>query len=235
MRLFIPDMYTLDLRDISLASISFRIILALLIGGFLGLDRGINNRPAGFRTYMLVCLGATLVMMTNQYVWQYFQVSDPVRMGAQVVSGIGFLGAGAIIITGKSQVKGITTAAGLWTSACSGLAIGIGFYEGAVLGALAILFVISAMRTLDSTIRQHAKEMILYVEIAGGETLGNFITYARRKGFSISQIQVTINTLSHGEICAVLSVKSPTRCDHAEICQSLSEAPGVEYLEEVKD
>ncbi len=235
MNFIMPDMYSLDLRGISLFSIALRIVLALLIGGLLGLDRGINNRPAGFRTYTLVCLGATLVMLTNQYVWQYMQVSDPVRMGAQVVSGIGFLGAGAIIITGKSQVKGLTTAAGLWASACSGLAIGIGFYEGAVLGALAVLVVISAFRTLDSAIRKHAREMILYVEITRGETLGNFINYARRQGFDIAQIQVTKNKLAGGEICAVISVKSPTRCNHAEMCQVLSEAPGVDYLEEVKD
>ena len=103
------------LREINLASVCLRIVLSLIIGGILGLERGRKNRPAGFRTYILVCLGSTLVMMTNQYVYQVFGTSDPTRMGAQVVSGISFLGAGTIIVTGRQQIKGITTAAGMWT------------------------------------------------------------------------------------------------------------------------
>lgn len=128
------------LREINLASVCLRIVLSLIIGGILGLERGRKNRPAGFRTYILVCLGSTLVMMTNQYVYQVFGTSDPTRMGAQVVSGIGFLGAGTIIVTGRQQIKGITTAAGMWTSACCGLAIGIGFYEGAIAGGIIVFF-----------------------------------------------------------------------------------------------
>ena len=120
------------LREINIVSIIVRLMLATLVGGVLGLERERKNRPAGFRTYMLVCLGAALVMMTNQYVFQVYEMSDPVRLGAQVISGIGFLGAGTIIVTGQNKIKGITTAAGLWAAACCGLAIGIGFYELAI-------------------------------------------------------------------------------------------------------
>lgn len=126
------------LQGINLVSVPVRIALSLLVGGLLGIERGRKNRPAGFRTYMLVCLGSTLVMMTNQYVYQTFSTSDPVRLGAQVISGIGFLGAGTIIVTGRNQIKGITTAAGMWTAAACGLAIGIGFYYGAILGGATI-------------------------------------------------------------------------------------------------
>ena len=86
-------------RELNLYSLIIRIVLSLFIGGILGFDRGRKNRPAGFRTYMLVCLGSTLVMITNQYVFQVFKSGDPVRLGAQVVSGVGFLGAGTIILT----------------------------------------------------------------------------------------------------------------------------------------
>jgi len=89
----------------------------MLLGGILGIERGRKYRPAGFRTYMLVCLGTTIVMLTNQYVYERYGGGDPVRMGAQVISGIGFLGAGTIIVTGHNQVKGLTTAAGLWAAA----------------------------------------------------------------------------------------------------------------------
>ena len=105
------------LRDLNIASISLRIILSILLGGILGLERGIKNRPAGLRTYILVCLGSALVMMTNQYVCITYQTGDPVRLGAQVISGIGFLGAGTIVLTGRNKITGITTAAGLWTAA----------------------------------------------------------------------------------------------------------------------
>lgn len=120
----------------SIVEITVKLLLALLCGGILGIEREHKKRPAGFRTYMLVSLGSALVMMTNQYIWEYYGIGDPTRMGAQVINGIGFLGAGTIIVTGHNRVKGLTTAAGLWTAACIGLAIGIGFYEGAVIGTI---------------------------------------------------------------------------------------------------
>ena len=125
------------LHEITWMSILVRTVLSMIFGGLLGLERGRKHHPAGFRTYMLVCFGATLVMMTNQYTLRYFHTTgDPVRMGAQVISGIGFLCAGSIMVTGRHQVKGLTTAAGLWASACIGLAIGCGFYSGAIIGGL---------------------------------------------------------------------------------------------------
>ena len=145
------------LRELNWISVPVRILLALLIGGLLGIERGRKNRPAGFRTYMLVSLGAAIVMMTNQYVFQTEGGSDPVRMGAQVVSGIGFLGAGSILVTGKNQVKGITTAAGLWTAGCCGLAVGIGFYEGALAGGAAIYLVMAVLQRLDNKIHSRSK------------------------------------------------------------------------------
>ena len=103
----------MELREVTYLAVALRIVMAVIIGGLLGLDRGLKNRPAGMRTYMLVCVGACLVMLTNQYVFQVFGVGDPVRMGAQVINGIGFLGAGTIVVTRRSQIKGLTTAAGL--------------------------------------------------------------------------------------------------------------------------
>ena len=140
------------LKEVNIVSMTVKVLLAMILGGSLGLERGIKNRPAGFRTYMLVCLGATLVMSTNQYVYQTFGVSDPTRLGAQVVSGIGFLGAGTIMVTKRNQIKGLTTAAGLWAVACLGLAIGIGFYSGALIGGLAIFFANTVLHTLDDKI-----------------------------------------------------------------------------------
>ena len=83
------------------------------MGGLLGIDRGMKNRPAGFRTFMLVSIGSAIVMITNQFLYQVYHTGDPARLGAQVISGIGFIGAGSIIVTTRNQIKGLTTAAGL--------------------------------------------------------------------------------------------------------------------------
>ena len=129
------------LREMNFVSVMFRLILAMVCGGMIGLERGRKRRPAGFRTYMLVCLGAALTMLLSQYEFamvmgpwkgiaqELGMKTDVSRFGAQVINGIGFLGAGTILVTGRQEVKGLTTAAGLWASACMGLAIGAGFYE----------------------------------------------------------------------------------------------------------
>ena len=154
---------TAHLRDLNLFSILIRICLSVLVGGILGMERGKKNRPAGLRTYILVCLGSALVMMTNQYVYITYQTGDPMRLGAQVISGVGFLGAGTIILTGRNKITGITTAAGLWTAACSGLAIGIGFYEGAILGGIAIAFTVSGLLKFDIWLRKKSRYLDLYI------------------------------------------------------------------------
>lgn len=148
------------LREFHFASVVVRLALAMLLGGCIGLERGRKRRPAGFRTYMLVCLGAALTVLLSLY--EFTMVTGPwsdicaeigiktdvSRFGAQVINGIGFLGAGTILVTGRQQVKGLTTAAGLWASACTGLAVGAGFYE-CVLIAFAMIFSASACSQLS--------------------------------------------------------------------------------------
>ncbi|MDE6828818.1 MAG: MgtC/SapB family protein, partial [Lachnospiraceae bacterium] len=180
------------LRELNLVSILFRIFLSVMIGGFLGMERGKKNRPAGLRTYILVCLGSALVMMTNQYVYLTYQTGDPMRLGAQVISGVGFLGAGTIILTGRNKIMGITTAAGLWTAACGGLAIGVGFYEGAVLGGIVIAFTVSGLLRFDIWLRKKSKYLELYVEYnAEKGAFSGFLQYAREHQFEVKNIQIS--------------------------------------------
>lgn len=122
-------------------SMTLRLIAACLLGGVIGYEREHIHRPAGLRTHILVCVGSALVMITSEYIYYQFSTRvnvDPARLGAQVISGIGFLGAGTIIKEGVS-VKGLTTAASLWAVSCVGIAVGIGFYSGAII-ATAIIF-----------------------------------------------------------------------------------------------
>ena len=222
-------------RDVNALSITVRIILAIAIGGLLGLERGLKNRPAGMRTYILVCVGSALVMMTNQYAFQRWDISDPVRMGAQVVSGIGFLGAGLIIITGRNQIRGITTAAGLWTAACCGLAAGIGFYEGAIAGGLVVLLVMGFMDRFDTRIRHHARSMDLYMEFDSNVRFSDFVDFAKDRGIDISDVQMQKSKNRKESFLSILFTAELTRsAKHGEILEMLHNAPGVGYLEELQ-
>ena len=209
-------------RELNLYSLIIRIVLSLCIGGILGFDRGRKNRPAGFRTYMLVCLGSTLVMITNQYVFQVFKSGDPVRLGAQVVSGVGFLGAGTIILTGRNQVKGITTAAGIWTAACCGLTIGIGYYEGAIAGGAAIFIAMVSLQKLEVFVRKNSMP------------LSDLFTYIRKNDLDIVEIDLAKNP-SLMNICqsVTMTIKGKTKNSHSIILNLISQAPGVIYFMEL--
>lgn len=223
-----------SLRELNLPSIVLRVLLALAIGGIMGIERGKKNRPAGFRTHILVCLGSALVMMTNQYGYQIFATSDPMRMGAQVVSGIGFLGAGSIIVTGRHQIKGITTAAGLWTAACCGLAVGIGFYEGAVIGGVSIYFVMTYLNKLDATIRKYSKVIELYVEFGPDYPFSTFLSYARERQIEVTDIQINKNKYNKDvELSVIMTARSLIKRTHEEMIDIISRKDGVLYVEEL--
>ena len=222
------------LREVTYLAVLLRILAAVLLGGILGLDRGLKNRPAGLRTYMLVCVGACLIMLTNQYVCQVFGTGDPVRMGAQVVSGIGFLGAGTIIVTQRSQIKGLTTAAGLWTSAGVGLALGIGFYEAAVVGGLAVFTVMTLLQRLDNRMHRNAKRVDVYIELSGEVSLGSFLKNVRDRGIDISNIQrEQAGDSVSGNRGYTASLKASKRGNHWEMLDTIQKLPGVSLLEEL--
>lgn len=125
-----------------------KILIAVLVGGFIGLERESANRPAGLRTHILVCVASALVMDMNILLAKEFINTDPVRLGAQVISGMGFLGAGTIIKEGVN-VRGLTTAAGLWAVACLGLVIGAGFYLLAIFASLVMLITLKTFNQLE--------------------------------------------------------------------------------------
>lgn len=217
-----------------LFTIFLRLTLAMVCGGILGMERGKKNRPAGFRTYMLVCVGATLVMLTNQYLMELYGTGDPARLGAQVISGIGFLGAGTIIVTGRNRVKGLTTAAGLWADACMGLAIGVGFYSAAIIGGVLFLLVMSVLHRLDDIMVAHTKNIDLYMEFQKMSDFGAFMSRIKEFGMKISEIEMTkSNSGDDIGVAVLLTIKLEKKKPHAEIIEMLSLIDGVKYLEEI--
>ncbi len=251
------------LREMNVASVLLRLTVAMLFGGFIGLERERKRRPAGFRTYMLVCLGAALTMLLSQYesymvthAWHETAMeiglrTDVSRFGAQVINGIGFLGAGtiivtgkqevkglttaaAIIVTGKQEVKGLTTAAGLWASACMGLAIGAGFYECVLLGFLLILLTNRLLPFVEDAIIESARNMNIYVEFQTLDNLGDIIARIKSQGGQIYEVDLDRGREERSKNpSAVFSIRLPGRHYHVRVLAAISELESVYTIDEI--
>lgn len=240
-------LYILDsLREMSIISITLRLLLAMLFGGLIGMERGRKRRPAGFRTYMLVCLGATMTILLSQYeslmldtrwldICQAVGVkTDVSRFGAQVINGIGFLGAGTIIITGRQEVKGLTTAAGLWASACMGLAIGAGFYECVVLGFLLIFLCIRLLPHVEMAILENARNLNLYVEFQSLDDLGEIIGRIKLQDVQIYDVEIERGREERfRNPSAVFSIRLNSKHSHTQVLANISELECVYTIDEI--
>ena len=223
----------MELREVTYLAVALRVFVAVVIGGILGLERGMKNRPAGLRTYMLVCVGACVIMVTNQYIYQVFGSGDPVRMGAQVVSGIGFLGAGTIIVTRRNQIKGLTTAAGLWAAAGVGLALGVGFYEAAIVGTFAVFFVMTLLQKMDNKLHRRSRQLEAYIELST-ISLGDFLRTMRESDIEVSDVQrESGEEETDGVRAYVATLKGKQRQNHQELMGKVLAIPGVEFVEEL--
>ncbi|MBQ8746931.1 MAG: MgtC/SapB family protein [Clostridia bacterium] len=147
-------------------TIAFRLLIATLLSGAIGFERGFRGRAAGLRTHILVCIGSALTVMVGIYATESlgYTGADPLRIAAQVVSGIGFLGAGTILVRGKTMVTGLTTAAGLWATAAIGIACGIGFYWGALIAALIAMFSFGLLTTFERSGKHGKYNIKIYIE-----------------------------------------------------------------------
>lgn len=223
--------YIIDLvGEINILSIVLRIILSVVCGGILGIERGKANQSAGMRTYTLVSLGATLVMLTGQYMYDVFSTGDPARLGAQVVSGIGFLGAGSIIVEGKTKIRGLTTAAGLWTSACIGLAIGIGFYTGGIMTTIVVFLVISKFKSFSDHFTHNDVIMRIYIEFDEMNELKSLFATIESFGFQLLDTLLN-NPRNSGCYNAILSIKNPEDKTHEQIIEYLKKIQGVKKVQ----
>ncbi len=175
------------LNDFNAVSVFFRLLLAALVGGAVGSQRGRLGRAAGLRTHILVCLGATMTSMVGLYAGYVLGfANDPMRVGAQVISGIGFLGAGTILTRNNSQVTGLTTAAGLWTTASIGLAIGIGFYWAVVVSFIIVMITISILTKLERS-RKGGDIEACYLEL---NDVGRLNEFCDHLGSNVSELRV---------------------------------------------
>lgn len=181
-----------EFRDMTLVSIAIRMALAVICGGLIGLEREHKKRPAGFRTHILICLGACMTTLTGQYLYSYMNYyTDMARLGAQVIAGIGFIGAGTIIVTKRRKVRGLTTAAGLWTAAILGLASGAGYYEIVVAGTFLVLLAEIVFSRLEYWLTAHAREVYLYVRYSGAESMDRINHTLKEMNVKILDLEIT--------------------------------------------
>ncbi len=226
--------FSTDLNTINDTTILLRMVLAVLFGGAIGIERGRSGRPAGLRTHILVCLGSTLAIMTNQYIFETYEVGDPTRMAAQVISGIGFLGAGTIIVTGRHQVKGLTTAAGLWATACMGLAIGIGFYKAAFVACLFIVFATVVLHRLDNFMLSKSKVLDIYIEFNSSASITSVLESLKALMVHIDSIEMMKPSYgTNANVAAIMTLRLKEKKIRMEIIAKVCAIPGVEFAEEI--
>lgn len=238
--------YFTYLRQLNMESMMLRIVLAMLMGGIIGLDREMKRRPAGFRTYLLVAMGASMTMILSQYLnlmlsgpWfdplnDFGDHTDQVRLGAQVINGIGFIGAGTILVTPRNEVKGLTTASGLWASACMGLAIGAGFYECMVIGFLLILTSMKLLPFIENAVMARAKNMNIYIEMDSIENLGDVVNHMKAEGFKLYDVEISKDQYGNSaKVNGMFYVCMPERRQHTEVLAKLSTLDGIIVIEEV--
>lgn len=223
------------IRDVTLLSVTIRMLFAVLCGGLIGLEREFRRRPAGLRTHILICLGSAITTLTSQYLFldmHYF--TDMGRLGAQVIAGMGFIGAGTIIITRRNRIKGLTTAAGLWATAIIGLAVGAGFYEGAILTTLIILLSQLVFAKVEYMALKQLPDITLYVEFERRRTLEQVLQMLRKDGVKIVNLEIA-RASSSDKISsnAVFTLQFKKRSNQGEILQELASIDGVYTVEEL--
>lgn len=220
--------------ELDTVSVLIRLVLAVICGGCIGLERERKHRPAGFRTHILICLGAAMTTLTSQYlVLNLHLYTDMARLGAQVIAGIGFIGAGTIIITKRRQVKGLTTAAGLWASAIVGLCCGAGFVEGAIIATTIILFAEFVFAKLEYFIISNSRASNIYIEYAEASLLGTIVDVVKKSGAHVIDLEITKSKGSVKHPCAIFAVQLPRKSNHQALMAVISKIEGVVAVEEL--
>jgi putative Mg2+ transporter-C (MgtC) family protein len=234
------EIHSLQLELSNLLNTVVRLAFACLLGGIIGFERGVtHHKPAGLRTHILVSLGSALVMLTSEYAMLAYPSNniDPTRIGAQVVSGIGFLGAGAILRSGMS-VKGLTTAASLWAVACVGLACGIGFISGAVLATLIIWLVLSSVKNIELRVETKNRYHELSIEAATKAIIiGDIGRILSEKGCTVHSMMVSLDELGLEQLvkCSVVLPEPDSHNSEQNLPSIIAEIQRINGVKRVYD
>lgn len=222
-----------DFAAWNMQNILIRVIVATILGGVIGLDRGMKHRGAGTKTITVVCLGATLVMLTEQYIQINFPgLANMNRMAAQVISGVGFIGVGTIIIS-RHRVRGLTTAATLWASACIGLAVGIGFIEGGILITIMMMLSLHVLPQVEHFVTRHSHYCNVFIDLEKSQDLHVVIRALKEAGIVIDSMDTSESRIIGDGISVhmVLYLKKSTkRTEIYDILMKLDKVVSVDFL-----
>ena len=224
------------LRQLNIWSMMLRVLCAMAAGGLVGFERERKGRPAGFRTYMLVALGAAMTTLTSQYMFLTMHLyTDVARLGAQVIAGIGFIGAGTIIVTKRQRVKGLTTAAGLWTAAIIGLVCGAGYVECAIFATAMVLVAELLLIKIEYRFAGKINDVNLYVEYAHAEVIENILRAIRDKGIKLGGIEINRIAGKDDEhhYCAVITLRANKKQMDEDVIKELNGIEDVLTVEEL--
>ena len=214
------------LRGMGFGAVLFRMVAACVCGALIGLERSSKNRPAGFRTHILVCLGAAPAAVTGLYIYLEMKLpADITRISGQVITGLGFIGAGTIIITKRLTIKGLTTAAGLWTTGIIGLAVGSGYYEIAIAGTALVLLAETWIGRLGSAIIQPAPEYAVELLYNEKTSLDHVLRYCKDHRMAIANLKIQSLDDSEARYAAQVSLRGGVKQE--ELLDQVQRMPGI--------
>ena len=192
-----------------------RLLLAFVSGGIIGYERSYKRVDAGIRTHSIVCMASCAIMITNIHMYTVYGTGDPVRMPAQVISGVGFLGAGCILVTGDRRIRGMTTAAGIWGAACLGLCIGAGDYIVALVVLTLVILTMTIFQAVDARIVKKTKYIRLYMEFESVTEVKSFVKYVRENGIRIIEMELmNQKVLDNIGVVTTLKLKERDSAEH---------------------
>lgn len=223
------------LQQFNTAGVTFRICLAAFFGALIGLERASKGETAGVRTFALVCTGSALATIANLYLFEHTGNTDTARIPAAVLNGIGFLGVGTIVVTGRSYVRGLTTAATLWAASALGITIGSGYIAGSIVGFLVIVFIVVALSRMSKNQEEKSAFINIYMELDHEGGIQKVFDFIHSNEFDIVTIEKKKKaTLQEKDTAVVISLDMKKRQKHSEILAQLSGLDEVHYAEEIK-
>lgn len=214
----------------TMQNLIIRIVVSMFLGGIIGLDRGMKHRGAGTKTMTVVCLAATLVMLTEQYIQIYFPgLANMNRLAAQVISGVGFLGVGTIIIS-NHRVRGLTTAATLWASAAIGLAVGIGFIEGGVLITLVMLISLHVLPYVERFATRNSRYCNVIIDLEESRYLHVIIQDLKAASITVDSMEISSSRIGDS-ISAYLILHTGKGMENTDIYEIITKSDKVESVD----
>ena len=224
------------LASLEIGTVLIRLFLAIFLSGIIGMERAVKRHAAGLRTYVLVCVASCIAMLADLFLFETYNAGDPARIGAQVISGIGFLGAGTILVTSRNHIKGLTTAAGLWACACLGLAIGAGFYTVSLIGFILIAIALLFMPKLEHLFTKRTGRYELHIEFEERASLKEFVSHVRSLGMEVIQVENNPAYANSGlSVYTILISNKNVKLfkEHGDFVEDIKKLPYVEFVEEI--